>query len=287
MGSHREQRDRDHDRAPGQQHRDARRDQRAEHREQQDQRDRHRGELGLVEVLAHQRVGGLVGARVACLGHGQAGMSGLDPGHRGLVPADGRVGTGVRAGHVERHQGCAAVGRDQRLPSRTQRGPDVPGRMGQPPERPDHVGDCGPQLRAARVGVPGGGAPGLDDDAFLGRADHVQPVQHLLGLAGLPRVVLLLALRAQQLAGQQGRPGQHQPAHDHRDPVPRAPARDPLDHRRPGPARDRRRPRRGGVGGRGVQLRQRRSHSGQGWVKRVAHRASGGSGRDGARGRLN
>ena len=57
----------------------------------------------------------------------------------------------VRAGHVERDQRGAAVRRDQGLAARAQRGPDGPGRPGQPLQRPDHVGDRAPHLRAAPV----------------------------------------------------------------------------------------------------------------------------------------
>ncbi len=82
-------------RAAGQQYRDARRDRRAEHHDQQYQRDRHRRQLGLVEVLAHQRVGGLVGAGITGLMDDQPGMAGLHRGYRGQVRVDRAVRAGV------------------------------------------------------------------------------------------------------------------------------------------------------------------------------------------------
>ena len=284
---HREQRDRDHDRAAGQQHGNPRRDQRAEHRDQQDQRDRHRRELSLVEVLAHQRVGGLVSAGVTRLGHDQARMGGLHPGHRGLVRVDRGVRAGVRAGRPERDQGGAAVGRDQGLAAGAERGLDVAGRPGQRCSARDHVGDRPAQLRTLGVGARRVSCRGPDADGLLRRADHVELVQHLLGPAGLPRVVLLLALRAEQLPGDQRGAGQHQPADHHRIrccALQRA-IRSTIGAR--GPARRRgaarallapgllaQHPRPGRrTSGRGDP------HLGQGRVERVAHQASRGRGR--------
>ena len=140
--------------------------------------------------------------------------------------------------------------------------------------------------------LPGPACPGLDEHALRGRRDHVQLAQHLLGLAGLARVILRLALRAEQVPAEQRHHGQHQPARDHRDPVPCAPARDPLHHRRPqpppagpvpagtwppagtGPPRIRLRFR----GRRWRQFRQRVTYLGQGRVEQLAHLASRGRG---------
>jgi hypothetical protein len=110
---------------------------------------------------------------------------------------------------------------------RAQRGPDVPGCRGQLVQRADHAGDRAVHRRV--MGVARRAGPGLDQHALGGRADHAELVQGLLGLAGLAGVVLRLALRAEQLPGDQRCPAQDQPAADHGDPVPCAPAGDPLD----------------------------------------------------------
>ena len=73
-----EQRDGGDHGGAGQQHGDAGRDQRAEHGQQQDQRQRDRRPFGLAEVAAEQRVGDPVGAGVTRLPHQQVRVLGLD-----------------------------------------------------------------------------------------------------------------------------------------------------------------------------------------------------------------
>ena len=143
---------------------------------------------------------------------------------------DRGVGGGVRPGDPERDQRAAPAGRDQRPAARAERRGDVLGRPGQPraarPRPPPP-----PAASAGSLANVSPGAARLDQHALGGRGDHAQLVQDLLGLPGLARVVLRPALRAEQLAGQERQPHQHQPAADDGLPVPGAPAGDPLDQR--------------------------------------------------------
>jgi hypothetical protein len=59
----------------------------------------------------------------------------------------------------------------------------------------------------------------------------MQLAEHPLSHPRLPRVILRPALSPQQVAAQEGRGNQREPGQHRHDPVPRAPARDPLHHR--------------------------------------------------------
>jgi hypothetical protein len=90
-----------------------------------------------------------------------------------------------------------------------------------------------PQLR---VGGEGGAAhAGLDQHALRGRERDVQPVQRLLGPAGLARVVRLHVCGRDHVRAHEHGDDKEEPAEHRRLAVPRAPAGDPLHDRRPGP----------------------------------------------------
>ena len=223
------------DRRAGQQQRDARGDQRAEHHQQQDQGDRHRGHLGVAEVVAHDVVDGPVDARVARLRDPQAGVSGLYRGHRALGAGHDLVGVVRIARHLERDQGGPAVTRDQPVAARRQRGAprcqrrlDAGGHPGHALQRHGHLPDGLARLRVAGHGLPGAR---LDEHALRISLHHAGPAEHPFGLSGLPRVVAVEVLRPEHAADHHRAGDQHEPADERDGAVPGAPARDPLDHR--------------------------------------------------------
>ena len=233
-----EQGQRGEHRRPGQQHRDAGRDQRAEHRDQQDQRDRHRGLRSLPEVLAHDGVGGPVGARVPGFGNQQAGMAGRHRGHRAQRRHDGLVLLAGAGRHRERDQGAAPIGRDQPGAAAAERRGDIPRRVRQRGQRGRDLPGRAPhgQVGAERVPRPAA-PPRLDQHVLVRRGGEAQPVQGLLGYAGLPGVSLRQILGRELVAGHENHGYQQEPAEHGGLAVPGTPPGDPLDHRCTGPVR--------------------------------------------------
>jgi hypothetical protein len=216
-------------RRAGEQQRDARRDQRAEHAEQQHQRDRQRGDLGAPEVGADGVVHGPANAGLAGLGHPQAGMGGLD-GSDGALRGDDRLIRVVRvAGDVERDQRGAAFPRDQLAAARAQRRLNAGSSVGHGAQGRGHLPDGPADLRVSGHGA--GAAPGLDQDGFRGGLHHAGPVQHPLGPAGLAGVVAVQVLGAEHAANQHRAGDQQQPAEQRGLAVPGAPAGDTFHHR--------------------------------------------------------
>jgi len=204
--------------------RTASRDQRAEHDEQQGQRDRQRGDLRLPEVLAGQGAGYPVEAGVARLGDGQPLMPGRDAGDRPQRGHHGLVLVAAASCHIERDQGRPAAAQA----GRGERRPDVRGGPRQSPQRGDDLAGRLPQPRVVGEGLPGGVR--LDEDALPGGMLHTRPVQDPFRLARLAGIVAWAVARAEMLAGQQRRGHQEQPAGHGDDPVPGRPGRDPFHH---------------------------------------------------------
>ena len=218
----------------GEHDRDARRNQGAEHHQQQHQRDRYRGRFRLAEVQGVvDRPGN---ARVTGLGDEQIRMAGLHGGDRALVGRHSLIPVLGAAGDDERDQGAAPVRRHQgpaagTRGTRGQRRLDVRGGRGQGGQGGGHLADGLAQARVAGHGVAG--RPRLDQHLLGARAVVVRRglVQGAFGLAGLARIVAGQVLAAQRLGGHEQHGDQREPAEHRRLPVPGAPPGDPLDDR--------------------------------------------------------
>ena len=201
------------------QHRDAGRDQRAEHGEHQDQRDRHRGHLGLAEV--QRAVDRLLDACVTGLGDAQVRVPGLHAGDRVLEGGHRLVDVRDVAGDLERDQGTAGVLRHARRLD-VRRICRVGGQRG---------GHLGRRLAHGRIGGEGGaGRRGLDQHV-LGRRVELRRrvlVQHPLGLPGLAGAVFRQVPRAERLAGHENGGDEEQPTEDGGLAVRGAPAGHPF-----------------------------------------------------------
>jgi hypothetical protein len=130
---------------------------------------------------------------------------------------------------LERDESAAAIGRDQGGVPGIERRADVARGVRQRGQRRGHLprGPAHGRVSAERM-VGSGPAPLLDQHALGGRAGHAQPVQHLLGLAGLAGVVRRHVLRGQQVPGHEDRGHQEQPAEHGGLAVPGTPARHPF-----------------------------------------------------------
>ena len=162
------------------QHRDAGRDQRAEHGEHQEQRDRDRGHLGLAEV--QRAVDRLRDAGVTGLGDAQVRVPGLHSGDRVLEGGHRLVDVRDVAGDLERDQGAVPVLRHARRLD-VRRVCRVGG------QRRGHLGR---RLAHGRIGGEGGaGRRGLDQHVLGRRVELRRRVllQHPLGLPGLAGAV--------------------------------------------------------------------------------------------------
>jgi hypothetical protein len=219
-------------RGQAEQQRDAGRHQGAEHEQQQDQRDRYRDSLGLAEIRGV--VDRLLDARFSGLGDEQDRVAGLHGGDRALVGGRRLVDVGDVAGNLERDQGAAAVLRHQRMPAGRQRCGDAGGVLRLSRQRGRHLAHGLPHRR---IGPErDAGSLGLDQHG-LGVGIELRGrglVQHALGLAGLPGVVLRKLRRAERLGRHENPDDQHQPAEDRGLAVPRAPARDSFGDGRSG-----------------------------------------------------
>ena len=130
-----------------------------------------------------------------------------------MSAADGGVGAGVRPGDPERDQGAVPVGGDQ---ARDRRG--ASGETMSSAARGSRRSAVTTAWAACRIAgsswnvTPAARAwiSTLSDGGVI----TPEPVHHLLGLTGLAGVVLRPALRAEQLAGHEGRGHEQQPADD-------------------------------------------------------------------------
>ena len=191
-----EQRDgRDHCR-PGQQDRDAGRDERAEHGQQQDQRQRDRRPLGLPEVAAEQRVGHPVGAGVARLPHQQVRVVRLDRVDRRQVGQHGRVGAELGPATLKVTSATVPCAGQQALTAAAYGAWMSAAACGRAASaRLDFAGvTLRTSARCVGSQVPLTGAR-LDQHALRRRRHHAQLREHLLAPARLARIVLLHARR--------------------------------------------------------------------------------------------
>ncbi len=184
-----------------------------------------------MEVLAEQRGRGPVDAGAPGLSHDQVGVPGLDGRDRAERRGDSRIGLAMGSGNLECHEHAAAARRDQFLSLLAQGRPDVARGPGQRPQRRYHRTGRQPHSRARGESALRSRRPGLNQHGLRWRGDHVQVVEHPLGDTGPSRVVLRLALGAIEMPGEQRAAHHHEPADDGDDPVPGAPARDPLGDR--------------------------------------------------------
>ena len=211
------------------------RDQRAEHQQQQDQRDGHRGRLGLPEAVPIRALATRSVLASPASGIRRPGWPAWTAATAWSAGAHRLVLVSCLSGDVEGDQSAAAV---RRRPAQRCRGPAASA-MSPRGVRAARAARRRPARTAWRIcgsGRTGRSPRGWISTFSCGGAATPEPLQGLLGLAGLAGVVGRQVLARQLLPGDEHRRHQDEPAEHGGLAVPGAPARHALDDRGAGPA---------------------------------------------------